>query len=286
MSENNLDQNQGPVLGIALDGVGLGDDNTLWGGEFLLCEYSHSRRVGTFKPIALPGGAKAMREPWRNTFAHILGGMGWSTFTARFHGLKLHEFLASKPIDMVTTMLHEGLNSPLASSCGRLFDAVASAMGICGDESLYEGEAAMRLESLVNPEALAAVEDHQAYPFEVVTPDGGVPFIEPLKMWYALFGDLYENVPSPIIAARFHKGLAKTISNMACRIVLDDDRRLTHRIVLSGGVMQNRWLVEELVPRLEAESFEVLLQSKFPSNDGGLSLGQAAVACATLRQGN
>jgi hydrogenase maturation protein HypF len=224
-----------------------------------------------------------MHEPWRNTFAHILAEMGWPTFTMNFAGTPLYEYLRTKPVDMVATMIKQGINSPAASSCGRLFDAVAAAIGICRDEIFHEGEAAMRLEALVDAKTLASVDEDLAYPFGVPKlKESGLPYIEPLAMWQALFGDLYENTPPAIIAARFHKGLAKVITTMACKAALDGETRLTRRVILSGGVMQNRWLAEELTRRFEAENFEVFLQAKVPSNDGGLSLGQAAVAAALL----
>lgn len=281
MAENGIEQGDGLVLGIALDGLGLGDDGALWGGEFLLCDYRGYCRVGTFKPVALPGGAMAMKEPWRNTAAHILAEMGWSAFAMNFSGMDLHAYLTSKPIDTITAMIKAGLNSPIASSCGRLFDAVAGAIGICRDEIFHEGEAAMRLESLVDASALAAIDEDLAYPFGIPNLKGsGLPYIEPLPMWQALLGDLYERAPASVIAARFHKGLAKAIAAMVTKVVRDGETRLTNRVVLSGGVMQNRWLAEELLGRLEAENFEIILQARVPANDGGLSLGQAAVASA------
>jgi hydrogenase maturation protein HypF len=286
MAENGLEPGEGLVLGIALDGLGLGDDGALWGGEFLLCDYRSYRRVGTFKPVALPGGARAMREPWRNTLAHILAEMGWPAFNMNFAGIPLHDFLRSKPVDMIKTMIKDGLNSPTASSCGRLFDAVAGAIGICRDEIFHEGEAAMRLEALVDAKTMAGVDEELAYPFGVPRlKASGLPYIEPLAMWQALLGDLYENTPAPVMAARFHKGLAKVIVYLVSKAVVADETRLTNRIVLSGGVMQNRWLTDELVRRFRAEDFEVFLQAKVPSNDGGLSLGQAAIAAALIARG-
>ena len=283
MAENGLEQGEDLVLGIALDGLGLGDDGTLWGGEFMLADYRSYRRVGTFKPVALPGGMKAMREPWRNTLAHILAGMGWAAFAANFADTPLYEFLRGQPVDMITAAIRQGLNSPKASSCGRLFDAVAAAIGICPGEIFHEGEAAMRLEALIDGQALADVDEDLAYPFGIPKLKGsGLPYVEPLMMWQALLGDLYENTPPSVIAARFHKGLARAIVALAAKVVQDGGTRLTRHGVLSGGVMQNRWLAEELRRRFEAEDFEIFMQAKVPSNDGGLSLGQAAVAAALL----
>ncbi|MHB8883801.1 MAG: carbamoyltransferase HypF [Methylovirgula sp.] len=283
MAENGVEPGSGPVLGIALDGLGLGGDGTLWGGEFLLADYAAYRRVGTFKPVALPGGAQAMREPWRNTLAHILSEMGWSAFVMNFEKTELYAFLREKPVDTIAAMIHQGINAPEASSCGRLFDAVAAAIGICRDSVYHEGEAAIRLEALVDAEAMAAVDDDLAYPFAIPNlKDCGLPYIEPAAMWQALLGDLYENAAPSLMAARVHKGLAKAIAAMAAKVTLDGEVRITKRVALSGGVFQNRILTEEVQRRLEAEGFEVLLQAKVPSNDGGISLGQAAVAAAQL----
>ncbi|MFM9860675.1 carbamoyltransferase HypF [Pseudoxanthobacter sp. M-2] len=282
MAENGVAAGDGPVLGIALDGLGLGDDGALWGGEFLVADYAGFRRVGTFKPVAMPGGARAAREPWRNTLAHILAEIGWPAFELSFAGTPLYDRLAGKPVDTLRAMIRGGVNSPPASSCGRLFDAVAAALGVCGDESLHEGEAAMRLEALVDAPTLAAVDEDLAYPFGIPRLKGsGLPYVEPAQMWQALLGDLYENTPPAVIAARFHKGLARTLATMARKLADDGDRRLK-RVALSGGVFQNRWLTEELAGRLAADGFEVLLHRAVPAGDGGLSLGQAAVAAARL----
>ncbi len=283
LAENNIDRRDGLVLGVALDGLGFGDDGALWGGEFLLANYLGYRRVGTFKPVAMPGGAQAMREPWRNTLAHILAAMGWPAFAANFAEIELCDFLKSKPIDAMATMIRQGLNAPPASSCGRLFDAVAAAVGLCRDAAQHEGEAAMRLEALVDADALAAVDEDLAYPFSIPNlKASGLPYIEPAAMWQALFGDLYENASPAVIAARFHKGLARAIAAMVRKVTLDGEARVTRRVALSGGVFQNRPLVEELVGRLESDGFEVLTHAKAPANDGGLSLGQAAIAAARL----
>lgn len=283
LAENEVALGDGPVLGIALDGSGQGDDGTIWGGEFLLADYGGYRRVGTFKPVALPGGARAIREPWRNTLAHILAEMGWASFAMNFADTPLFDYLSGKPVETMAAMIQSGVNAPLASSCGRLFDAVAAAIGLCRDEVFHEGEAAMRLEALVDREALDAVEEDLAYPFGIPYLAGPrLPYIEPMAMWQALLGDLYEATAPEIIAARFHKGLARAIVAMATKVTHDGDHPITRRVALSGGVFQNCSLAEELTLRLEAEGFEVLAHSKVPANDGGLSLGQAAIAAAAM----
>ena len=127
MAENALPLDTPPVLGVALDGLGYGDDGTIWGGEFLLADYRGYRRVATIRPVAMIGGAQAIREPWRNTYAHIAAAVGWDRFAATWGNLDLYSFLANKPLATMQAMLSKGVNCPSASSCGRLFDAVAAA---------------------------------------------------------------------------------------------------------------------------------------------------------------
>ncbi|HYJ86417.1 MAG TPA: carbamoyltransferase HypF, partial [Pyrinomonadaceae bacterium] len=147
MAENGVALDAPPVLGIAIDGLGFGDDGTIWGGEFLLADYFGYRRIATFKPVAMVGGVQAIREPWRNTYAHLVSGMSWAKFVEEFSALELHRYLITKPLPTIDRMLEKGLNVPLASSCGRLFDAVAAAVGLCADRAIFEGQGAMELEA-------------------------------------------------------------------------------------------------------------------------------------------
>ena len=151
LAENGRPLDAPPVLGIVLDGLGWGDDGTIWGGEFLLADYRESRRVGTFKPVAMPGGAAAVREPWRNLYAHLMAA-----------GLE-----PDRPHALLDAMIRNDVNSPMASSCGRLFDAMAAALDICRDRQGHEGEAASRLEALVCEQTLRDEDDALAYPFAV-----------------------------------------------------------------------------------------------------------------------
>jgi hydrogenase maturation protein HypF len=123
LAENGRALDAPPVLGIALDGLGFGEDGTLWGGEFLLADYAQCRRVGTFKPVAMPGGVQAIREPWRNTYAHLMAELGWARLAMNYDALELFTFLAGKPRATLDAMIRRGVNAPPASSCGRLFDA-------------------------------------------------------------------------------------------------------------------------------------------------------------------
>jgi hydrogenase maturation protein HypF len=281
LAENAWPLEAGPVLGVALDGLGFGEAGELWGGEFFLADYRACRRVGTFKPVALLGGSRAMREPWRNTYAHVMAEMGWAEFKMNFGGLELCRFFESKPRAALDTMLRRGDGAPLASSCGRLFDAVAAAVGVCRDSAGYEGHAAILLEAAVDRDALLGEDDTLAYPFQVPRLRAtGLPYVEPLAMWRALLGDLILGTPAGVMAARFHKGLAKTIAHMVDKCTRRDGERVVRHVALSGGVFQNKVLLEQVTQRLQKVEFQVLTHRLTPSNDGGLSLGQAVVDAA------
>ncbi len=285
LAENGWPLDAPPVLGIVLDGLGLGDDGTIWGGEFLLADYVHYRRLGTFKPVAMPGGAAAVREPWRNLYAHLAAELGWAQFAMNFDDLELFSYLEAKPRATLDAMIKNGLNAPLASSCGRLFDAVSAALGLVRERQAYEGEAAARLEAIVDEDALRNEDELLAYPLNIPNLRGsGLPYIESLAMWQAILGDLILKTPLPVMAARFHKGLAKAIAAMARKLSRRDDPAGARfdTIALSGGCFQNRILFEEVTRRLEAEGFTVLSHALVPANDGGLALGQAAIGAAQL----
>lgn len=282
MAENAWPLDAGRVLGIALDGLGFGADGTVWGGEFLACDYRGFERLGCLKPVALPGGAAAIREPWRSAYAHIAAAIGWAVFAAGFDKLDLFARLEATPRTTLDAMIAKGINAPLSSSCGRLFDAAAAMCGLAWDAQDYEGQAAMLFEAALDPDALAEP-DALAYPFTVLPPGGGraVPFIEPLPAWRALLGDLDAGTPVGAVSARFHRGLANAIVEMAVR--LSGKRRFYPAVALSGGCFQNRTLFALVHGGLEARGFRVLSHADVPANDGGLALGQAVVALATHR---
>ena len=281
MAENGVPLDSGPVLGIALDGLGFGLDGTLWGGEFLLADYRSFQRLATFKPVAMPGGARAIHEPWRNTYAHLASGMGWARFAENHAGTGLHDFLAAKPRALLDGMISRHVNSPLASSCGRLFDAVAAAAGLCREQAQYEGQAAVELEALVDADALRDEGDRLAYEFAIARhPPGDLPCIEPLPMWEALLADIGRGEPVPVIAARFHKGLAIALARMIGVLRAEAGAAGVATIALSGGVFQNKVLLEQVTERLERLEVRVLSHRQVPANDGGLALGQAAIAAA------
>lgn len=278
--ENGVALDAPPVLGIALDGLGFGEDGTIWGGEFLLADYRGYRRIATFKPVAMVGGVQAIREPWRNTYAHLVASLGWPQFVEKFSALELYRYLITKPLPTINRMLETGLNVPLASSCGRLFDAVAAALGLCADRALFEGQGAMELEALAEPWRLSAGEP--PYPFTISEQaNNGLLYLESLTMWQALLEDLGRQTPVARMAARFHYGLASAIRDMVARIRgMNAASTALNTIALSGGCFQNKLLLEELVRLLNADGLSCLFHAKVPSNDGGLALGQAAIAAA------
>lgn len=282
MAENGVALDEGSVIGMAFDGLGMGEDGTLWGGEFFLADYVQAKRVATFKPVALLGGEKAVYEPWRNTYAQIMAEMGWGRFSMNYEELELFKFLDTKPRDLLNSMLKSGVNSPLASSCGRLFDAVAAAAGVCRESVAYEGQAAIEFEALVDQKTLREEDDELAYPFAIPRlKDSNLPYIEPLGMWQALLGDLILKTPVGVMSARFHKGLAIIIVRMADKLSRHESPdEPIKTVALSGGVFQNKVLLEQVISRLEEQGFKVLTHTQVPANDGGLALGQAAVSAA------
>jgi hydrogenase maturation protein HypF len=285
LAENGRALAARPVLGIVLDGLGWGKDETIWGGEFLLADYREMRRLATFKPVAMPGGDAASREPWRNLYAHLTAEMGWAELTMNFAELELYRDLAARPLALLDAMIRTGTNAPLASSCGRLFDAMAAALGLCRERQGHEGEAASRLEALVCERTLREEDETLAYPFSIPNlPGSRLPYIEPLALWCAVLGDLILATPAPVMAARFHKGLAKAVAAMAVKLARGDEAEASRfdTVALSGGCFQNKVLLEETARRLRAAGFAVLAHALVPPNDGGLALGQAAVAAARL----
>ncbi|MFT3729982.1 MAG: carbamoyltransferase HypF [Hyphomicrobium sp.] len=285
LAENGWPLNGGRVLGVALDGLGYGEHGEIWGGEFLLADYTRYERLATFKPVAMIGGDAASREPWRNLYAHLMAEMGWPTFAMNFSDLEILSRLKEKPRTNLDAMLRSGLNSPKASSCGRLFDAVAAAMGLCFERQGYEGEAAAMLESAVDDDALLNEDEALAYPFTIPNlKEARLPYIEPLAVWNAILGDLILKTPVGVMAARFHRGLARAVAAMCVKLAAHDAETGPRfdTVALSGGCFHNRILLEQVIGQLEAAKFKILTQAKVPSGDGGLSLGQAAIAAAQL----
>ncbi len=274
LAENQQPLSGRAVLGIALDGLGYGDDDLLWGGEFLLADYYQSKRLACLRPAPLIGGSQAMREPWRNTYAQLYESQLWDDIQHNHTDTAIVDLLKQQPLNTFNRMIEQSINCPAASSCGRLFDAVAAAIGICPEAISYEGQAAIEMEALL---ASASVNHADAYPFDLLTNDG-VTQIDPSPLWRALFADLSNNTPQVIMSARFHYGLANSLVSLAKQFI---KHHQISQVVLTGGVFQNKTLFETVLQGLQ-NNVEVLTHRQVPANDGGLSLGQAAIAAAQL----
>lgn len=255
---------QGPVLGLAWDGSGLGTDGTLWGGEVLVVDGATFERVAHLRPFSLPGGERAIREPRRSALGLVFEAFGASaakTLAGMFTGAELA---------VLQGMLDRGLHSPRTTSVGRLFDAVAALAGV-RDRAGFEGQAAMELEF-----AADGVDDRTAYPLPLGDGSPAVADWEPLLR--AVLFDVERGLGPAVISARFHNALADFAESIAQRAGIP-------RVVLSGGCFQNLRLTRAIHHRLAARGFEVYLPERFPPNDGGLSLGQAHVAAVRRKEG-
>lgn len=221
----------------------------------------------------MPGGALAATEPWRNLVAHLDAAFG-ATETDTWLA-QVAPAILQKPLGVLRQSVARGLNAPPSSSCGRLFDAVAAALGIAPDRLTFEGEAAMALEALATEAG-----PQPPYPF-AVTADQPQQ-IDPAPMWAALLDDLAHHVPPPIVAARFHAGIANVFSQLATDLVRQTGAQA---VALGGGCFQNRILSELCEDQLRSKGLTVLVPAAVPANDGGLALGQAAVAAAIALSG-
>ncbi len=275
MAENQLPINSDAVLGIALDGLGFGDDGHFWGGEFLLADYRCSQRLARFKPAAMLGGNLAMKEPWRNTLAQLLASGQWPQLQQQFATTEMLQFLAAKPLEILQTMADRGLNSPQSSSAGRLFDAVAALLGLCREQQWYEGEAAMRLEALANTFTASPTD---SFPFSWQLQEAeNVLEIDWAPMWSELLQACTEGGASARLARRFHH----TVSAAIVAVVQELQRQCPFRVVvLSGGVLQNRLLRQLLQAGLQACGCAICFPRQLPANDAGIALGQAVIAFA------
>lgn len=258
------------VLAMVQDGLGFGPDGTLWGAELLFCDVRRAERLATLRPAALPGGDRASVEPWRNLLArlHALdrSPARWPPALARA--------LRGRPVETPCRAIETRVNAPAASSAGRLFDAVAAALDLCPDGQSYEGEAAMRLQAGAE-DWIRRHGEPDGYPFSIV--EGPLTMVDPAPLWDAVADDLARGAPG-LVAARFHVGWAKTWARIAGDVSGRPGAPKT--IVLSGGVFCNRLLSDLLSRKLAAMGLRVLQHASVPANDGGLAIGQLAIALA------
>jgi len=266
MAENHL---EGRVIGFALDGTGYGTDGNIWGGEVLIAGYEDFERAAHFEYLPLPGGEAAIREPWRMAVSYLAHHFGREFLKLEIPFMRQ---LNRPKVDLLLRMMEQGVNSPLTSSCGRLFDAVAALIGIRQAVN-YEAQAAIELEM-----AISASDDETSYPLDL-TADGDRWIIGTQPLFAALLDDLGRDLPPAAISRRFHNGLVETLVQLATRL---RNQTTLHRVCLSGGTFHNIYLSQRLEARLSEFGFEVFTQKEVPSGDGGLSLGQALVAAARV----
>ena len=263
MAENEL---EAPILGVSWDGTGYGTDGTIWGGEFLLIDENSFQRVACFRQFRLPGGEASVKEPRRTALA-VLHEI-WGSNGLQDRDLAPIAEFSEKDIELIEKMLVQGFNAPITSSAGRLFDAVASLVGL-RQRVTFEGQAAIELESVIDPK----VDD--VYPFEV---GNGLPQIID---WAPIIGeiliDLRREKSVGFISAKFHNTLAEVIVEVARAIAQP-------KIVLTGGCFQNRYLLERSILRLSQSGFRPYWHQRVPTNDGGIALGQAVAAALVSRR--
>jgi hydrogenase maturation protein HypF len=257
MAEHGL---EGPALAVVMDGTGYGEDGTVWGGEFLRVTAQEYTRLGHLRTIPLPGGDKAAKEPWRMGAAYLerICGSLEKVDIPFVHGLDLGRW------SLLRDAMQAGINAPLCSSTGRLFDAVSALLGV-REQVNYEGQAAIELEQMADPR------EEGEYPMEIAEEDG-VPILNPDPVIAAIVEAIKKGEVPGTISARFHNSLARSILQMAIQM---KEKTGLSEIILSGGVFQNHLLMGTVYDLLEGEDFKVYIHHKVPPNDGGIALGQA-----------
>jgi hydrogenase maturation protein HypF len=266
MAENQLEDD---VLGVSWDGTGYGLDSTIWGGEFLLATQTSFERVATFRPFRLPGGEKAIKEPRRTALGMLYECFGNNIFCQQ--DLPTLQAFTSVELELINQMLIKIVNAPVTTSVGRMFDAVASMIGLqqCVN---YEGQAAMELEFLTQD-----VENEECYPFEIYeAPNVKVKIVDWRLILEGILSDIKDHISHSIISAKFHNTLVEIIIAIAKKIGKP-------RVVISGGCFQNRYLTERTVIRLQEEEFRPYWHQRVPPNDGGIALGQIYAALRLLK---
>jgi hydrogenase maturation protein HypF len=265
MADNGLEER---VIGVALDGTGYGTDGHIWGGEFMIADYEGFTRAGHLEYLPLPGGDTAVKRPYRTALAYIIKLLGEKALDSNFEFLK---DIDKSEIDIISQQVRTGVNTPLTSSMGRLFDAVSAILNIRTVIN-YDAQAAIELEM--------AAYDHQeyvgssGYPFKIIESDNllQVSLKETLQ---TIVMDLLNHVPKGTISAEFHNTVTYIVRDVCIRLSAKSN---INKIALSGGVFQNRLLLRKTIRLLESAGFIVFTHRQVPCNDGGISLGQAAIA--------
>jgi len=257
MAEQKLNEK---IIGIAFDGTGLGTDGNIWGSEFLICTPTEFERFSHFEYIPLPGGDKAVLEPWRSAVAYLnhYFGKEFLQFDIPFTNK-----LDINKTNLLLNAIEKKLNTPLSCSCGRLFDAVSALTEICSSPKFY-AEAPMRLEAAIKEQS------DDLYSYDIFS-----DYISLKKMWIEIISDIKKDITYSLISVKFHNTIVDIIVYASLQI-----RAKTglNKIALSGGSFQNKYLLERAEILLIKNNFEVFSNQNFPSNDGGIALGQIYIA--------
>lgn len=283
--ENGVPLDAPAVLGVTLDSLSYGEDGSLWGDEFLLADYCRFQRVGTFNPVAMLGRDPIHLQPWCSTYTHLVAAFDWEDLQAAYGELEFLQFLDRQPRTILNQLLLKRIYSPLVSSVERLFDAVAALIGICHDKVPYRRQSATELAALIAAEHLHQAAE-SAYRFEVRylgQSRTALPYVESRSMWHCLLEDLLQRVPAPLVAARFHLGLANAIAQMVEH--LRQHYAFTH-VALTGGVFHNLILTQHVTEQLTQLGFAVLTGRDNRSKQERLTLGRAAIAAARAAVGD
>jgi hydrogenase maturation protein HypF len=256
MAEHKLDEK---VIGISCDGTGYGDDGNIWGGEFFVCDLNDYDRISHFEYIPIPGGDRVTDEPWRMAISYLYKVYGRDFLKLEIPFLK---DISSEKINLIIQAIDKKINCPLTSSAGRLFDAVSAIANICSVNG-FEAEAPMRLESIIDSKC----KEHYNYKIDQI-----VCFDLTIK---GIVDDVLNAVEISVISAKFHNTIISVILEAA---KTTREKYSLNKVVLSGGVFQNKYLLEGIENSLIENKFEVFTHSKIPSNDGGIALGQLAIA--------
>jgi len=263
MAENYLTEK---VIGIAFDGTGLGEDNHIWGGEFLVANLKDYSRVGHFKYQAMPGGEQAISQPWRMAYSYLYSIFGKKIANSN---LELIKRRTSKELHLLNQMIDKKINSPFTSSCGRLFDAVAALINL-RDEVNFEGQAAVELEAMCQSKC----RDHYSYSIEEETSNW---IVNTEAMFLQIIHEMERHENMEKIATKFHNTIADLTLSMCVKM---RNKYNINLVVLSGGVFQNSFLLNRMIGELKEEDFQIYIHQKIPPNDACISLGQAVIANA------
>lgn len=256
MAEHNLDER---VIGVSFDGIGYGDDQNIWGGEFFICDLEDYKRPFHFEYVPMPGGDKATEEPWRMAVSYLYTHFGDEFLTWDIPFIKQ---IKESDIRLIIQAIEKKINAPLTSSAGRLFDAIAAITGIC-IHSDFHAEAPMRLESVIDMNCI------DQYDFRIAKE---ISFHDTI---HGVLDDMRNSIPVPVIAAKFHNTIISVIFAAVTELA---DKTSIHKVALAGGTFQNRYILERIEQKLSKSGFLVYFPHQVPANDGGIALGQLIIA--------